>query len=210
MMTWRSIGWKSGAPLHRCEASRRTSTRVGRIQTFRDRPTKDFGGLVPIFAQWVDNGFRARDWHSNGEVLINMAKLLRPDVGYITVSQHDKGVIHSLAGVADKVGFAVLQEAKKALSNVLIMSAGGAGHIPLPLLKQPMVLQARPPLDNPKQVITAFGKIDKSRPMRSKVSTHHSHPPMPAAHMTSCLTCPCCACAASFSAEARNGPTTTS
>ena len=210
MEIWRATAPLRGFPPHVCTGWKGPWIENWWIQTFRDRPTKDFGGLVPIFAQWVDNGFRARDWHSNGEVLINMAKLLRPDVGYITVSQHDKGVIHSLAGVADKVGFAVLQEAKKALSNVLIMSAGGAGHIPLPLLKQPMVLQARPPLDNPKQVITAFGKIDKSRPMRSKVSTHHSHPPMPAAHMTSCLTCPCCACAASFSAEARNGPTTTS
>lgn len=82
-----------------------------------------FGPYIPLLIPWVDI------WFSGGsrpkyprEFIKLFESLIRPDVMYITVSQNDDGL-------AQKDGL-------RKLDNVLFLSSGGIGHVPIPLLKQ--------------------------------------------------------------------------
>lgn len=87
-----------------------------------------FGDRVPLFVQWVDT-FRAYKTTGNssykklyGSKLIPLLlEQLRPSFTYITVSQCDLGL-----------GNSKLQRRK----NLIVLSSGGYGNIPIPLLKQ--------------------------------------------------------------------------
>ena len=68
------------------------------IEHFSSVPQEGFGGLIPIFGQWVDGVNSAHLDFSN--LLETLANLIKPGVGYVTVSQHDRGILHS---VQDKV-----------------------------------------------------------------------------------------------------------
>lgn len=86
-----------------------------------------FGPFVPLFLPW--NVLERAAWGSGGRyprgLVEAVARALRPDVMYVTVSQSDQGLFGEtkLAGQ---------------LSNVLVLSAGGFGHVPLPLLQKPL------------------------------------------------------------------------
>lgn len=80
-----------------------------------------FGPFVPIFLPWVDHWVGSRFQYPEG-FLDTLRSVLRPNVPYVTVSQSDVG-LHEL-GMAE-------------ISNLLVLSAGGYGHVPIPLLKQP-------------------------------------------------------------------------
>lgn len=83
-----------------------------------------FGHFVPIFAQWVDSWLLRKPEYRD-QVVPLLEKLLRPDkFVYITVSQNDQGVTG---------GFTSMDR----LRGLLVLSAGGYGHVPIPLLKQP-------------------------------------------------------------------------
>ena len=78
-----------------------------------------FGPFVPLFIPWVDN------WVNNGSrypdgLLDALTSVLRPNVLYITVSQNDDGVD-------------AYQLPMSTIPNVLVLSAGGYGHVPVPL-----------------------------------------------------------------------------
>jgi hypothetical protein len=94
------------------------------IDKFIDKPLSYFNGLIPLFVQWVDvmvNG----DWD---KILKLMREILRPDVLYFTVCQSDIG----------------LGEVALSHPNIFTISAGGFGHIPIPLVKGEDVFEAVP------------------------------------------------------------------
>jgi len=109
------------------------------IDTFCCNKSIDtFGGMVPLFVQWVDlflvtgqgPGYFIK---IKGEVLSH----LRSDVIYVTVSQSDSG-IYSIKFP----GFT-----PRNTRNILVLSAGGFGHVPLPLLGRELSpVSWRPPI----------------------------------------------------------------
>lgn len=100
------------------------------ISHFMEKPLEYFNGLIPLFIQWVDIHVFEIDhephvkWNASipkyKTLHTEVSKLLREDVIYFTVSQDDQG-LHRLAAIRP---------------NILVMSAGGYGHIPIPLLKE--------------------------------------------------------------------------
>jgi hypothetical protein len=86
------------------------------IDKFIDKPLSYFNGLVPLFVQWVDVMVAGGDWD---KIVRLMREILRPDVLYFTVCQSDEG----------------LKEVAFQHPNILTISAGGFGHIPIPLVK---------------------------------------------------------------------------
>ena len=62
---------------------------------------------------------RNKSMPSYDSVFIALKKILRDDVLYVTVSQSDIG----------------LTNAKNNIKNILVLSAGGYGHVPIPLIK---------------------------------------------------------------------------
>ena len=94
------------------------------ISNFIGKPLSYFNGLIPLFIQWVDiqvNEFTTKnDSIPRYESLMaHMHRILRSDVLYVTVSQSDSGLSYR----------------KKNFNNILVLSAGGYGHIPIPLIK---------------------------------------------------------------------------
>jgi hypothetical protein len=87
------------------------------IQTFQRLPLSAFGGLIPIFAQWIDIEIRShRDYNHKRDELMQM---IRPTVLYVALSQGDLG----------------LGNLPLRAPNILVLSAGGYGHIPIPLIR---------------------------------------------------------------------------
>ncbi len=86
-----------------------------------------FGPYVPLFLPW--NALERAAWGSGSRyprgLLEAVARTLRPDVLYVTVSQSNMGLFGGTA-------------LEGALRNVLVLSAGGFGHVPLPLLQKPL------------------------------------------------------------------------
>lgn len=82
-----------------------------------------FGSYIPLFLPWVDLWVENKFRYPDGFVDTLMSAL-RPDVAYVTVSQGDMGIS----------GYRELP--MKKIPNVLVLSAGGYGHVPIPLLKQ--------------------------------------------------------------------------
>jgi len=87
------------------------------ISTFIDRPLHTFGGLIPIFVQWIDNQILRGKYFDYIHAELN--NVLRRTVLYVAISQGDVGL--------GKIG--------RSHPNILVMAAGGYGHIPLPLIK---------------------------------------------------------------------------
>ena len=76
-----------------------------------------------------------------------MKFLLRPDVLYITVNQNDDGWPGRSNEILD------LQER----FHITILSAGGWGHVPIPLLKQPEINRFQVPLDRRNHTFSYVG-----------------------------------------------------
>eukprot|EP00039_Didymoeca_costata_P004294 m.72460 g.72460 ORF g.72460 m.72460 type:complete len:693 (+) comp12331_c0_seq1:138-2216(+) len=83
-----------------------------------------FGPFIPLFIPWTDiwvgKDFECK--YPNGFV-DEINKKLRKNVAYITVVQNDEGLPGKQEWEVPK--------------NLLTLSSGGYGHIPIPLLKQP-------------------------------------------------------------------------
>ena len=115
------------------------------INHFMRQPLSYFNGLVPLFVQFVDihvNDFRTKvrpnpTLKSTAEEL---TALLRDDILYVairlglfTLNKIDvSGHIIVFASQDDQGITANLFEKKP---NILVLSAGGYGHIPIPLIK---------------------------------------------------------------------------
>ncbi len=83
-----------------------------------------FGPFVPIFIPWVDLWVH-NEWQYPEELPKLLRSVLRPNVPYITVSQSDDG----FPGRSSLL-------THESLPNLLVLSAGGYGHVPIPLIKQ--------------------------------------------------------------------------
>jgi hypothetical protein len=110
-----------------------------------DRPLHSFNGLIPLYIQWIDTQILRGRYFDY--IFYELKDLLRPNVLYVAVSQGDVGL--------GKIAFAN--------PNILVLSAGGFGHIPLPLIKGEL---ARAPLPSHfEQDIGFFGTVSQaSRP----------------------------------------------
>lgn len=88
------------------------------IKHFIQKPLAYFSGMVPLFIQLVDAYLQQDNLLT--DILNALDKKLRDDVIYVAISQLDFGMEHNFM---------------KKRPNVLVLSAGGYGHIPLPLVK---------------------------------------------------------------------------
>ena len=90
-----------------------------------------FGPWVPIFVPWTDVIVSASVARRRS-MFMALRTAMRPGVPYVTLVQHDEGLDSREQKGADE---ARLDYAK--VPNLLVLSAGGYGHVPVPLLKQP-------------------------------------------------------------------------
>lgn len=93
------------------------------ISHFVDKPITSFGGFIPLFVQWIDyeaavkESFGSRN--STYDIYRPLYESLRRDYFYIAVSQHNNGID-------------ILWDD---FPNVIVISAGGTGNIPIPLIQ---------------------------------------------------------------------------
>jgi hypothetical protein len=92
-----------------------------------------FGPFIPLFVPWVDTWVRSDRRHRRNymDLLRRLSGVLRPDVPYITVSQNDEGI-----GGGGRRNKDAELDLMHRFPNLLVLSAGGYGHVPIPLLKQ--------------------------------------------------------------------------
>lgn len=94
------------------------------IETFLEKPFLYFNGFIPLFIQWVDLMLNNKLPYV-AEIL---RQILRPNVLYIAVSQSDTG----LSYITERH------------PNILVISSGGYGHIPIPLIKDELPIVGVP------------------------------------------------------------------
>ena len=85
-----------------------------------------YGPYIPIFIPFVDYWVHNRGY--SNEFVTLLKSVLRPTVPYIAVSQNDDG----LPGRHPNMEKFMTEE----FPNVLVLSGGGYGHVPIPLVKQ--------------------------------------------------------------------------
>ncbi len=106
------------------------------INTFCcNRTVEEFGGLVPLFVQWTDMSSFSSDLWYFSPVFQRFYRKLRRDVLYVTVSQNDVGITNIRP---------LFFPGAASFWNVFVMSAGGFGHMPLPLLMKELPVQPAP------------------------------------------------------------------
>lgn len=115
-----------------------------------------FGPYIPILIPWLDV------WVTNGYTypkgLASALKdVLREDVMYITVSQNDDGFVGCCTEFDDI----------QSKYQITILSAGGYGHVPIPLLKQPENFRQKNSMEERKHLISYVGS-DKHAPDRMR------------------------------------------
>jgi hypothetical protein len=79
----------------------------------------DFGPFVPIFVPWVKLWVRTMKSKAYWNILPKILDLIRPDFVYVTLC-------HNSAGIEGKDNYT-----RRIPPNLLVMSQGGKGHIPL-------------------------------------------------------------------------------
>tara|TARA_B110001452_G_C15199885_1_gene416467 strand:- start:37 stop:1494 length:1458 start_codon:yes stop_codon:yes gene_type:complete len=104
-----------------------------------------FGPWVPIFLPWTDV-FVKPGWRPR--MFAALRSVLRPTVAYLTLVQMDEGLESRDQGASS----ARLDYAQ--LPNLLVLSAGGYGHVAVPLLKQPE--DAAPPPLSARSTLASF------------------------------------------------------
>lgn len=112
------------------------------IAKFMNVPLHRFNGLIPLFVQWIDSQILRSHYFNDIHSALN--DVLRPNVLYLAVSQGDAGLT--------KIGITH--------PNILVMSAGGFGHVVLPLIKGEIPYS--PPPAQYLQDISFFGTIHQS------------------------------------------------
>jgi len=89
-----------------------------------------FGPYIPLLVPWADTAKNLA--HRYPKLLEGLRAILRPDVPYITVSQHALGV------------FVKSEYKLRDFPNLLVLSGGGTGHVPLVLLKKLLSPKSKP------------------------------------------------------------------
>ena len=116
-----------------------------------------FGAFVPIFVPFVDHWSNAQ-YHYPPGMLDALRGVLRADVPYVVVSQHDEGLTGKCEWVLARH------------PNVLVLSAGGYGHVPVPLFKQYEAVRAD--LKEPARrnyTVSYVGSIGHGEDLRAKM-----------------------------------------
>lgn len=109
--------------------------------------SETFGSFIPLLIPWVSIWSNNDNKYPDGFV-DKLLSVIRPDMAYITVSQNDEG----LPG----------KNEMPLLSNVLVLSAGGYGHVPIPLLKRDIPLlneTTRVPISNRTWFVSYVGTL---------------------------------------------------
>jgi hypothetical protein len=91
------------------------------IKTFEHLPLSAFGGLIPIFVQWLDMEVGQTTKHVKVNYTMvrgEIGRMLRKNVLYVTLAQGANG----------------LWELPLQVPNLLIINGGGYGHVPIPLV----------------------------------------------------------------------------
>lgn len=93
------------------------------IANYSSLPLSHFHGFIPIFIQWVD--VQIHNYWINPDKLLDdvleaLDSVLRKNVLYLAISQSDIGLGKSISSTHP---------------NILVLSAGGFGHVPIPLIK---------------------------------------------------------------------------
>ena len=132
-----------------------------------------FGPFVPILLPWVDR------WIGNGKsypqgMLAALTSVLRKDVLYVTLAQNDVGLDGAVA--------------LSAVPNLLVLSAGGFGHVPVPLLKQVEPLLSKRPVGKRAMLVSFTGSLGHSpgrmRGHMQQVARHFVSSHSPATNIT--------------------------
>lgn len=123
-----------------------------------DRCLSDiFGPYIPILIPFVDIWFPKRGYPE--EFISTLQKVLRPNVLYITVSQNDDGLPAKNPIMA-----------MENFPNLLVLSAGGYGHVPIPLLKQSEALNNQKDIAERSYFLSYVGKLTNApHDMRKKM-----------------------------------------
>jgi hypothetical protein len=95
---------------------------------------------------WVNH-----EYQYPGNFVASLLSVLRPNVPYVTVSQNAGGI----PGGHRNLSMAMLP-------NLLVLSAGGMGHVPIPLLKQTEGIQNVIPVQNRSHLATYVGSLSNS------------------------------------------------
>ena len=117
-----------------------------------------FGPYIPLFIPWVDIWVAGKRNYPPGFV-DTLYSVLRPNVPYITVSQNDQG----LTG-RNEIPMSTIP-------NVLVLSAGGYGHVPIPLFKQHEPLNNRKHPNERQYAMTYTGSMEHA-PKRIREKMH--------------------------------------
>lgn len=118
-----------------------------------------FGPFIPLFIPWVDGWVLGRFRYPKG-MLDTLKSVLRPNVPYITVSQNDEGL-------TGKNEFDMSR-----FPNVLVLSAGGYGHVPIPLFKQSEKLNNQKSIGDRSNFVSFVGSLGHA-PGGMRKDTHN-------------------------------------
>jgi len=109
-----------------------------------------FGPFIPIFVPWVDMAVKSKGYP--GGLVKMLTESMRRNVLYITVSQHDSGIFEAVRNL--KIN------REKDMPNLLVLSSGGNGHVPLPLLKQPEEAFPPTPMSSRRYFVSFIGSAN--------------------------------------------------
>lgn len=117
--------------------------------------SETFGPYIPLFIPWIDRWVEKYDQKPQHgypvDFIDTIQRYLRPTVPYITVSQGDQGLV-------GKCEFKQSQ-----YPNILVLSAGGYGHVAVPLLRQEeQWVSNRTPLENRSHLVSFVGSLSTS------------------------------------------------
>jgi hypothetical protein len=105
-----------------------------------------FGPYVPLFLPWTDIWLSGKRSYPP-ELTRLLYRMLRPDVPYITVVQNDQGLPAN--GAFDQ----------KRTPSLLVLSAGGYGHVPVPLFRQSEPRNNRRPMAERQYLMSFVGSL---------------------------------------------------
>ena len=105
-----------------------------------------FGPVIPLMITWLSTWLtQGRRYRS--EFLAALRAVLRPDVPYATVVQNDEGLFPK-------------SQMLREFPNILVFSAGGYGHVPVPLLLSELPLSKTKPPSRRSYRFSYVGSLD--------------------------------------------------
>jgi len=111
--------------------------------------------LIPFLHIWITSGNRYPS-----KFVDALESVLRPEVPYITVSQNDRGMDSGS------------RLSTLAHTNILVLSAGGYGHVPIPLFIREIQPPEKPkPMGNRTYLVSYMGSMGHANDLRPNMKT---------------------------------------